>query len=162
MQWQKEALNRVCKINNTTTAAPDPNFYHPFSEAEKWRLNKERQEALEKEDTDLVQSIEQKMTELNEISYIQWEEKDEAYLLIYRPYVNNLLVDGWGQTLVIVYVPQLEKAVLVKGYSPVQVSKKQEKKLISKEVAISTAMLDKGIEDVSKFKIKVNRTSIFN
>lgn len=50
--------------------------------------------------------------------------------------------------------PQLEKAVLVKGYSPVQVSKKQEKKLISKEVAISTAMLDKGIEDVSKFKIK--------
>lgn len=150
----KEALNRVCKINNTTTAAPDPNFYHPFSEAEKWRLNKERQEALEKEDTDLVQSIEQKMTELNEISYIQWEEKDEAYLLIYRPYVNNLLVDGWGQTLVIVYVPQLEKVVLVKGYSPVQVSKKQEKKLISKEVAISTAMLDKGIEDVSKFKIK--------
>ena len=94
----KEALNRVCKINNTTTAAPDPNFYHPFSEAEKWRLNKERQEALEKEDTDLVQSIEQKMTELNEISYIQWEKKDEAYLLIYRPYVNNLLVDGWGQT----------------------------------------------------------------
>lgn len=150
----KEALNRVCKINNTTTAAPDPNFYHPFSEAEKWRLNKERQEALEKEDTDLVQSIEQKMTELNEISYIQWEKKDEAYLLIYRPYVNNLLVDGWGQTLVIVYVPQLEKVVLVKGYSPVQVSKKQEKKLISKEVAISTAMLDKGIEDVSKFKIK--------
>ena len=74
--------------------------------------------------------------------------------MIYRPYVNNLLVDGWGQTLVIVYVPQLEKAVLVKGYSPVQVSKKQEKKLISKEVAISTAMLDKGIEDVSKFKIK--------
>ena len=60
----------------------------------------------------------------------------------------------WGQTLVIVYVPQLEKVVLVKGYSPVQVSKKQEKKLISKEVAISTAMLDKGIEDVSKFKIK--------
>ena len=56
--------------------------------------------------------------------------------------------------LVIVYVPQLEKVVLVKGYSPVQVSKKQEKKLISKEVAISTAMLDKGIEDVSKFKIK--------
>ena len=73
-----------------------------------------------------MQSIEQKMTELNEISYIQWEEKDEAYLLIYRPYVNNLLVDGWGQTLVIVYVPQLEKVVLVKGYSPVQVSKKQE------------------------------------
>lgn len=94
----KEALNRVCKINNTTTAAPDPNFYHPFSEAEKWRLNKERQEALEKEDTDLVKSIEQKMTELNEISYIPWEKKDEAYLLIYRPYVNNLLVDGWGQT----------------------------------------------------------------
>lgn len=150
----KEALNRVCKINNTTAAAPDPNFYHPFSEAEKWRLNQERQEALEKEDTDLVHSIEQKMTALNEVSYIPWEEKDEAYLLIYRPYINGLLVDGWGQTLVIVYVPQLEKAVLIKGYSPVQVSKKQEKKLISKETAISTAMLEKGIEDVSKFEIK--------
>ncbi len=150
----KEALNRVCNINKTTTAAPDPNFYHPFSETEKWRLNQERQEALEKEDTDLVSSIEQKMAALNEVSYIPWEKKDEAYLLIYRPYINGLLVDGWGQTLVIVYVPQLEKAVLIKGYSPVQVSKKQEKKLISKETAISTAMLEKGIEDVSKFGIK--------
>lgn len=79
----KEALNRVCNINKTTTAAPDPNFNHPFSEAEKWNLNQERQEALEKEDTDLVHSIEQKLAALNEVSYIPWEEKDEAYLLIY-------------------------------------------------------------------------------
>ena len=150
----KDALNRVSKENHTSTGAPDPNYNQTFSEAKKWELNSERNAALEKNDSNKVQSIEQKMSEMSVISYIPWEEKDEAYLLIYRPYINGVLVDGWGQTLVIVYVPRLEKAVLVVGNSPVRVDHMQEKKLISKELALSTAMLELGIEDTSKVKIK--------
>lgn len=78
---------------------------------------------------------------------ISWQKKDEAFLIIYRPYLNGLVVDSFLQRMTLIYAPQYQKVVYAEAYAPFSVlDTGDETKLISKETAVSETMLSLGAE----------------
>ena len=139
---------------NVQCGAPDP-AYMPVSQEDQWELQKKIYEAQNSEDTKLQNDLQNQLEELQEksddISYIPWEQKDEAYLLIYRPVLDGLVIDSTEQMLRIVYVPFTDTIVYLQGTAPFTIQKKQNTALISRNQAVSTALMELGVEDSAQF-----------
>jgi hypothetical protein len=139
---------------NVQCGAPDP-AYMPVSQEDQWELQKKIYEAQNSEDTKLQNDLQNQLEELQEksddISYIPWEKKDEAYLLIYRPVLDGLVIDSTEQMLRIVYVPFTDTIVYLQGTAPFTIQKKQNTALISRNQAVSTALMELGVEDPAQF-----------
>lgn len=149
----KEALETVRSENHIEIGAPDPDYRQLFSEEESWKIIMQINDAEKNGDDELVQELQNMLNQPDEMQYIPWEKKDEAYLLVYRPYLNGLVVDGFGQMLTLVYVPKLGRVVRAEGHTPFQVCGVEERELISKEKALSAAMLSLGFEDINEIEI---------
>lgn len=90
---------------------------------------------------------EEEMSELRyPTSFAPWEKKHEAMLLVYRPYINGLIMDSQdSQILIIVYAPYYNGIVFAEGYVPneeLEVSSVET--LISKEKAVSKLITSIG------------------
>ena len=85
---------------------------------------------------------------------LPWKKEHEAMVLYYRSEINGLLMDSHESGLEIVYVPYMDKIVLIKGNVPCQqtaVSKISE--LISKEAAVSQVAQTLGIRTQDDIQI---------
>lgn len=90
---------------------------------------------------------------------ISWQKKDEAFLVVYRPYLNGLVTDSFLQRMTIIYVPQYQKIVYAEAYMPFSIlDTGDETELISREAAVSETMLSLGAE--SEEDITINNIEL--
>ena len=85
---------------------------------------------------------------------LPWKKEHEAMVVYYRSKLNGMLLDSHDAGLEIVYVPYIDKIVLITGHVPCQqtaVSKISE--LISKEAAVSQVAQTLGIRTQDDIQI---------
>lgn len=88
----------------------------------------------------------------DELVYVEtprpWTKDYEALLVIYQPYMNELLMDSRYQSLMLIYVPKYGKIVWAEWDMPWKVTGiAKEEKLISASDAVSKVMMKNGILD---------------
>lgn len=85
---------------------------------------------------------------------LPWKKEHEAMVVYYRSKLNGMLLDSHDAGLEIVYVPYIDKIVLITGHVPCQqtaVSKISE--LISKEAAVSQVAQTLGVRTQDDIQI---------
>ena len=85
-----------------------------------------------------------------------WGLEDEAFLMIYRPKAEGVLIDWTGvDALTLIYVPAKDKVVLARGSFPIPISDRTEiEKIMTKEDAVRKIMLTNGITDAENLVIQ--------
>lgn len=82
-----------------------------------------------------------------------WSKEYEAMYVVYKPYINGILLDSNYCQIEMVYVPKYERVVYVMAEIPWIVTKKSAVgSLISKEDAVAQAMLVNHITNEKNFK----------
>ena len=85
---------------------------------------------------------------------LPWKKEHEAMVLYYRSEINGLLMDSHESGLEIVYVPNMDKIVLISGYTPYeQIADSETNELISEKVAMSQAAQTLGIRTQDDIQI---------
>ena len=85
---------------------------------------------------------------------LPWKKEHEAMVLYYRSEINGLLMDSHESGLEIVYVPYMDKIVLISGYTPYeQIADSETNELISEKVAMSQAAQTLGIRTQDDIQI---------
>jgi len=147
-----EAIQEALKRQNwLSMSAPGPG-YDKISTSELKEV-----EALLKEGKSFEQAYEilgisvEKATERE----IPWTEKDEAFLLVYQPYVDGVLIESSNSIAIAIYVPQYGRPVYIQALLPPVVDMViAESKLISKKDAIKELMLSYWIKSTEEIEIE--------
>lgn len=99
-----------------------------------------------------------KILSIDELSELEsdyaWSEEDEALYVVYKPIINDLIMDSEYCFLEMIYVPGYEKIVFAKGEIPWKVKEiLKTEELISKERAIAEALLVNHIQKQEEVEI---------
>lgn len=90
---------------------------------------------------------------------VPWKKEDEAYYIIYKPYLGDKLMESVNQFLEIIYVPKYKKIVWVDGNTPwVADQNAGEEAIISSEAAIEKVKQSHGAH--SDKDIRIEKTSL--
>lgn len=80
-----------------------------------------------------------------------WTKDLEAILIIYKPYLKDLVVESSLQRLQLIYVPKYDKVVYAYGEIPWKLEKvKAETEIISSSEAVSRVLLSYGLSEVGE------------
>lgn len=86
---------------------------------------------------------------------IPWEKKHEALYVVYRPYIHGKLMYSRNQALKMIYVPYYQQIIYVEGRKPYcEVGILRQEELISREQAVSAAMIARNMNENSNFKVR--------
>lgn len=85
----------------------------------------------------------------DEFDYLEnpqkWTKEHEALLVVYRPYINEMLMDSRYQILQFIYVPKYKKIVYAQGTIPWKTEQPEEVELIAASEAVSKVILKNGV-----------------
>lgn len=90
---------------------------------------------------------------------VAWTKEDEAYYIIYKPYLGGKLMESVSQLLEIIYVPKYKKIMYASGLMPWLADQKAgEEKILSSEAAVEKVKQLHGVQN--ERDIKIEKTSL--
>lgn len=129
---KKEILNNFAKLSRAEKyglnfSAPDPEYDYKYVE-------EQEEEALQNGDYD-------KLFGGDEDEKIEWTNRTEAYILVYRSVWNDLVMDTANDYMLLcVYVPAYGRVVYADGTQSLVHTNLKEKELISAEEAVAEVL----------------------
>lgn len=89
---------------------------------------------------------------------VAWTKEDEAYYIIYKPYLGGRIMESVSQILEIIYVPKYKKIVYANGQMPWLADKKTEEMILPSKTAVEKVKQLHGAR--SDKEIKIEKTSL--
>jgi len=133
---------------DTKISAPGPGFVMPTMREynELWFEGKQEDEIYEILGIDYIPA---------EDRGIEWSKKDEAFMLIYQPYINGTLIESTQMLAVVIYAPQYSQPVYISALVPPVIDEViEEGKLVSREAAMEELMLSYWVESLNDIQVK--------
>ena len=149
-----ETILWIGEVLGNTTSAPDSS-YQPIllSQIKELEAEGKKEEAF--------RLTEQRYKEPLERG-IAWEESDAAVLAVYRQDVGGIILDNDMECLDLLFVPKYKKVIIADGFLASGIGMfQEEQKLVSKEDAVSEALLYLGEQYSKDIEIEGIRLSYF-
>ncbi len=151
----KESMNTFAEesseLGKCLFGAPDPNFDYEETEKEIERLKEESEAAKDAGNIDLYVELRRKYVDLVAglgMTYIEWTDEMEAYLIVYRSVMEGLVLDSSFYQMYCVYSPHYGRVVYAIAKQPyVQVKTLEETELITRKAAVEETLRELNMTD---------------